>query len=139
MSWGCAIKEQTFVIMCLLHPSLIISNHGMRSHTQHTHTLTSITQALSHTSPKHSHPHHTCALTHPVLPFSKEVGCYVDEEDKHAFMFSQEGKLTFVSGDQASTQATVSLDHVLCRIQVAGVGSDHVCKVIILHPVFLLL
>jgi len=50
----------------------------------------------------------------------------VDEEDKHAFMFSQEGKLTFVSGDQASTQATVSLDHVLCRIQVAGVESDHV-------------
>jgi len=111
---------------------MYLHTHDTHSRINHTSTLTHLTQALIHPSNMcphipithvPSHTHHTCVLTHPVLPFSKEVGCYVDEEDKHAFMFSQEGKLTFVSGDQASTQATVSLDHVLCRIQVAGVES----------------
>lgn len=42
-----------------------------------------------------------------VTPFLKEIGCYVDTDDSHAFMFSPEGKLTFIKGEQAFTQALV--------------------------------
>ncbi len=37
------------------------------------------------------------------------LGCYVDDMDKNAFMFGEPNKLTLVSGDQAYTQAMVSM------------------------------
>ena len=45
------------------------------------------------------------------------MGCYVDDVDKNAFMFGEKNKLTLVSGDQAFTQAMVSIfDHFECRV-----------------------
>lgn len=44
---------------------------------------------------------------HSVLPLFGDVGCYVDDIDKNAFMFGGSEKLTLVSGDQAYTQAMV--------------------------------
>lgn len=42
-----------------------------------------------------------------VLPRFGDIGCYVDEVDKNAFIFGDKEKLTLVSGDQAFTQAMV--------------------------------
>ncbi len=44
-----------------------------------------------------------------VVPFSKIAGCYVDSDDQTAFMFGVDGKLTYVTGAQAFTQAMVIL------------------------------
>lgn len=43
-----------------------------------------------------------------MVPLLKSAGCYVDKEDETAFMFQVDGKLTYVTGVQAFTQAMVS-------------------------------
>ena len=54
-------------------------------------------------------------MVHSVLPLFGDVGCYVDDVDKNAFMFGGSEKLTLVSGDQAYTQAMVRISTtVLC-------------------------
>ncbi|XP_064383119.1 uncharacterized protein LOC135331796 [Halichondria panicea] len=46
-----------------------------------------------------------------VVPFSKISGCYIDSEDRTAFLFGVDGKLTYVTGTQAFTQAMVIRNH----------------------------
>lgn len=43
-----------------------------------------------------------------LAPLLGDVGCYVDDVDKNAFIFGEKDKVTLVSGDQAFTQAMVS-------------------------------
>ena len=43
-----------------------------------------------------------------MFPVLKNIGCYVDESNEHVFMFGPEGRLTYITGTQAYTQAMVS-------------------------------
>ena len=47
------------------------------------------------------------AIAHIDFPILGEVGCYVDDLNKNAFMFGNPDKLILVSGEQAFTQAMV--------------------------------
>ena len=41
------------------------------------------------------------------MPLLKEVGCYVNADNDHAFMFEASDKLMCISGYEAFTQALV--------------------------------
>ena len=48
-----------------------------------------------------------------VLPILKDVGCYVNADNDHAFLFGAEDKVTCISGYEAFTQAMVSASRLL--------------------------
>ena len=43
-----------------------------------------------------------------VVPVLKDVGCYVNADNNHAFLFGAEENLTCISGYEAYTQALVT-------------------------------
>lgn len=48
-----------------------------------------------------------------VIPVMKDVGCYVNADNDHAFLFGAENKLTCIFGYEAFTQALVSMPNQL--------------------------
>ena len=47
------------------------------------------------------------------MPLLKDMGCYVNANNDHAFLFGAEEKITCISGYEAFTQALVSMPNQL--------------------------
>ena len=48
---------------------------------------------------------------YPLGPMLEDAGCYVDDENNSAYLFSKDGALVVVTGNQAFTQALVIHTH----------------------------